>query len=158
MKWFAIPFSSWPHFVKLYTMTHPSWVILHSMTHSFIELDKAVVQVISLIHFLWLCFSSVYPKMDKRLMEASWWERLQGETGSCSDGWDHAQFSSVTQSCPTLCKPMDCSIPGLPVHHQLLQFTQTHVYWVGDAIQPSHSLSSPSPLAFNLSQHQGLFK
>ena len=54
------------------------------------------------------------------------------------------QFCSVTQSCPTLCDPMDCSTPGLPVHHQLLEFTQTHVHWVGDAIQPSHSLSSPS--------------
>ena len=53
---------------------------------------------------------------------------------------------------------MDCSTPGLPVHHQLLEFTQTHVHWVSDAIQPSHPLSSPSPPAFNLSQHQGLFK
>ena len=68
------------------------------------------------------------------------------------------QFSSVTPSCPTLCDPMDCSTPGLPVHHQLPEFTQTHVHWVGDAIQPSHSLLSPSPPAFNLSQHQGLFK
>ena len=68
------------------------------------------------------------------------------------------QFSSVTQSCPTLCNPMDCSTPGLPVHCQLPEFTQTHVHWVSDAIQPSHSLSSPSPPAFNPSQHQGLFK
>ena len=68
------------------------------------------------------------------------------------------QFSSVTQSCPTLCSLMDCSIPGLPVHHQLPEFTQTHVHQVGDAIQPSHPLSSPSPPAFNLSQHQGVFK
>ena len=67
------------------------------------------------------------------------------------------QFSSVTQSCPTLCNPMDCSRPGLPVHHQLPEFTQTHVYWVSDAIQPSHPLLSPSP-ALNLSQHQGLFQ
>ena len=67
-------------------------------------------------------------------------------------------FSSVTQLCPTLYDPMDCSKPGLPVHHQLLEFTQTHVHWVGDAIQPSHSLSSPSLPAFNLSQHQGLFQ
>ena len=66
------------------------------------------------------------------------------------------QFSSVAQSCPTLCNPTDCSMPGFPVHHQLLEFTQTHVHRVGDAIQPSHSLSSPSPPAFNLSQHQGL--
>ena len=53
---------------------------------------------------------------------------------------------------------MDCSMPGLPVHHQLLEFTQTHAQWVGDAIRPSHALSSPSPPAFNLSQHQGLFQ
>ena len=68
------------------------------------------------------------------------------------------QFSSVAQSCPTLCDPVDCSTPGLPVHHQLLEFTQTHVHWVDDAIQPSHPLLSPSPSTFNLSQHQGLFK
>ena len=62
------------------------------------------------------------------------------------------QFSSVTQLCPTLCDPMECSMPGLSVHHQLPEFPQTQVHWVGDAIQPSHPLSSPSPLAFNLSQ------
>ena len=67
------------------------------------------------------------------------------------------QFSSV-QSCPTLCNPMNSSTPGLPVHHQLLEFTQTHVHRVGDAIQPSHPLSSPSPPAPNPSQHQGLFQ
>ena len=70
------------------------------------------------------------------------------------------QFSSVqlvTQSCPTLCDPMDCSTPGLPVHHQLPEFTQTHVHWVGDAIQSSHPLSTPSPPTFNLSRYQGLF-
>ena len=70
----------------------------------------------------------------------------------------YVQFSSVAQLYPTLCDPMDCSTPGLPVHHQLLELTKTHVYWVGDAIQPSHPLSSPSPPAFNLPQHQGLFK
>ena len=71
---------------------------------------------------------------------------------------ENFQFSSVAQSCPALCKPMDCSTPGLPVHHQLLEPTQTNVHRVGDAIQPSHPLSSPSPPAFNLSQHLGLFK
>ena len=64
------------------------------------------------------------------------------------------QFTSVTQLCLTLCDPMDCSTPGLPVHHQFPEFTQTHVHGVGDAIQPSHPLSSPFPPAFNLSQHQ----
>ena len=68
------------------------------------------------------------------------------------------QFSSVAQSCPTLCNPMDCSTPGFPVHHQLPELAQTHVHQVDDAIQPSYPLSSPSPLTFNLSQHQGLFK
>ena len=68
------------------------------------------------------------------------------------------QFSSVAQSCPILCDPMNRSTPGLPVHHQLPESTQTHVHWVDDAIQPSHSLSSPSPPALNLSQHQGLLK
>ena len=67
-------------------------------------------------------------------------------------------FSSVAQSCPTLCDPMNCSTPGLSVHHQLPDFTQTHVHWVGDAIQPSHPLSPPTPPAFSLSQHQGLFQ
>ena len=67
-------------------------------------------------------------------------------------------FSSVAQSCLTLCDPMDCSMPGLPDHHKLLEFTQTHIHWVGGAIQPSHPLSSPSPPTFNLSQHQDLFQ
>ena len=68
-----------------------------------------------------------------------------------------SQFSSVAQSCPTLCDPMNCSTPGLPVHHQLPEFTQTHILRVRNAIQPSHPLSPLSPPALNLSQHQGLF-
>ena len=68
------------------------------------------------------------------------------------------QFSSVTQSCPTLCDPMDCSMPGFPIHHQLPEHTQTHVHHISDAIQPSHPLLSPSLPAFNLSQHQDLFQ
>ena len=75
--------------------------------------------------------------------------------------WDttqqSVQFSSVAQYHPTLCDPMDCSMPGFPVHHQLPELAQTYIR-VGDAIQPSHPLSSPSSLAFNLSQHQGLFQ
>ena len=73
-------------------------------------------------------------------------------------GKSSVQFSSVAQSCPTLCDPMNHSTPDLPVHHQLPESTQTHVHWVGNAIQPSHALSSPSLPVFNLSQHQGLFK
>ena len=68
------------------------------------------------------------------------------------------QFSSVAQLCPTLCNPMNHSTPGLPVHHQLPEFTQTHVHRVSDAIQPSHPLSSPSPPVPNPSQHQSLFQ
>ena len=67
-------------------------------------------------------------------------------------------FSLFTQSCPALCEPMDCSMPGLPVHHQLPEFTQTHCHWVSNASQPSHPLSSPSHPTFNLSKHQGVFK
>ena len=73
---------------------------------------------------------------------------------TCSDV---SSISSVPQSCPTLCDPMDCSTPGFPVYYQLPELAQTHVHWVGDAIQPSHPLLSPSP-AQNLSQHQGLFQ
>ena len=83
---------------------------------------------------------------------------LECWTGNGLSAWTFEyQFSSVAQPCPTLCEPMDCSTPGLPVHHQLPEFTQTHVHWVSDAIQPSHPLLSPSP-DFSLSQHQGLFK
>ena len=91
--------------------------------------------------------------------------------GSCSASTEHGcevevrqtapqspQFSSIAQSCQTLCDPMDCSTPGLSVHHQLPEFTQLHVHQVGDTIQPPHPLSSPFPPAFNLSQHQSLFK
>ena len=76
----------------------------------------------------------------------------------CSAQLSSVQFSSVTQSCPTLCEPMNRSMPGLPVHHQLLEFTQTHTHRVCNAIQPSHPLSSPSPPVPNPSQHQRLFQ
>ena len=76
----------------------------------------------------------------------------------CGLKYSSDQIRSVAQSCPTLCDPMNCSTPGLPVHHQLLDFTQTHVHRVSDAIQPSHPLSSTSPPAPNPSQHQNLFQ
>ena len=88
---------------------------------------------------------SIYRWMDKEVM-------VHIDSGIFSS----VQFSSVTQSCPILCNPTDYSMPGLPVHHQLPEFTQTHVHWVGDAIQLSHPLLSTSPPTFNLSQHQGL--
>ena len=80
------------------------------------------------------------------------------QTGEMMLSIIHYEFSSVAQSCPTLFYPTNCSTPGLPVHHQLPEFTQTHVYRVGDAIQPSHPLSCPSSPAPNPSQHQGLFQ
>ena len=78
-------------------------------------------------------------------------------TSFASNG-NSVHFSSVAQSYSTLCNPKGCSMPGLPVHHQLSELAQTHVHWVRDAIQSSYPLSSPSPPAFNLSQHQGLFQ
>ena len=98
----------------------------------------------------------------------AWWATVHGVTESrtqlsgfhftLSHRTDLKQFSSAAQSCPTPCNPMDHGTSGLPVHHQLPEFTQTHIHWVGDAIQPSHPLSSPLPPALNLSKYQGLFK
>ena len=83
---------------------------------------------------------------------------LQHHSSKASILQHSVQFSSVTQSCLTLCDPINCSTPVLPVHHQLLQFTKTHVHRIGDAIQPSHPLLSPFPPAPNPSQHQSLFQ
>ena len=80
---------------------------------------------------------------------------LRGKESTSNAG---NQIRSVAQSCPTLCDPMHRSTPGLPVHHKLPEFIQTHVHWVGDAIEPSHPLSSPSQPALNLSQHQSLLR
>ena len=79
------------------------------------------------------------------------------KTGNAKECSSLVKFSSVAQSCPTLCNPMNCSTPGLPVHHHLPEFTQTHIYRVRDAIQPSHPWLSPSPVP-NPSQHQSLFQ
>ena len=99
----------------------------------------------------WLSTTHIYPGPGAGTM----FSNLGRTARSCEHS---VQFSSVAQSCPTLCDPMDCSTPGLPVHHQPLEFTQTHVHWVGDAIQPSHPLTSASPPTFNLSQRQCLSK
>ena len=96
-------------------------------------------------------------------MAIMWEEHVEGlcplsgrrDSQNCSD---YIYISAVAQLCLALCDPMNLSTPGLPVHHQLPEFTQNHVHKVGDAIQPSHPLSSSSPPALNLSQHQGLFK
>ena len=97
------------------------------------------------------CIESIYLWSKGRLFSSP-----PGINGICF--WSSFLFSSVAQSCLTLCDPMDCSITDLPVHHQLPEFTQTFVHWVSDAIHPSQSLSSPSPPTCNLSQHRGLFK
>ena len=107
--------------------------------------------------FATLC-SSEPIRISARISKVSQvWCRPSAQ-GHQDKGSGSIQFTSAAQSCPTLCDPMDCSTLGLPVHHQLPELTQTQVHWVGDAIQPSHPLSSPSPPAFNLSQHQGLFQ
>ena len=97
----------------------------------------------------WTWLHKVHPQM-------SWTYFLLGQVEDLNSQFSSVQFSSVAQSCPTLCDLTDCSMPGFLVHHQLLELTQTHVHRVGNAIQPSHPLSSPAPPAFNLSQHQGL--
>ena len=93
--------------------------------------------------------SSVHGILQARILE---WVAISFSKYIIWPSLKDLQFSLVTQSCLTLCNPMACSTPGLPVHHQLPEFTQTHVHWVSDAIQPSHPLSSPSPPAFSLSQ------
>ena len=116
--------------------------------------------------FIYFCFISIvsYQGVFWELLSLGWKESLcltKEKTSRTKFGIGMlvmVQFSSVTQSCPTPCDPMNRSTPGLPVHHQLPEFTQTHVHWVGDAIQPSHPLSSPSPPAPKPFQHQGLFK
>ena len=121
---------------------------------------------LSLFLSCWVC----YPK-DQGLASYPWEEmardllnKAHEESSEHQDkvlyqwGFSSVQFSSVSQSCPTLCNPMNRSTPGLPVHHQLLEFSQTYIHRVGDAIQPSHPLSSPSLPVPNPSQHQSLFQ
>jgi len=112
---------------------------------------------------LWYMYTTEYYSVIKRdeceSVELRWMNLelvLQSEVSQKEK--NKYQITSVAQSCPTLCDPMNCSMPGLPVHHQLPEFTQTHVHRVSDAIQLSHPLSSPSPLAPNPSQHQSLLQ
>ena len=109
-------------------------------------LDKKQIQAILLFQF----------KMGPKAVETT--RNVNNPFGPGTANDHTVQFSSVTQSCPTLCDPMNRSTPGLPVHHQLPEFTQTHVHRVSDAIQPSHPLSSTSPPAPNPSQHESLFQ
>ena len=187
-------------------MTHPSWVVLHSMAHSFIELCKHLCHNKAVIHegenyymtqqslswaytlrkpqskkthapqcslqhcLLYLGHGSsldVHRWMDKKVVvhihngillsykkECTWVSSNKVDEPRVYYTECSVQYSSVAQSCPTLCNPMNCSTPGLPVHHQLPEFTQTQVHRVSDAIQPFYPLSSPSPPSPNPSQHQ----
>ena len=111
---------------------------------------------------VWDAIDSRYEVLNEGMILA--WRIEEGKRLNHVDIWVKTilnkgiQFSSVAQSCLTLCDPMNCSTPGLPVHYQLPESTQTYVHWISDAIQPFHFLPSPSPPALNLSQHQGLFK
>ena len=104
------------------------------------------------LHQLLICGCDIWPLRTSVFLFVKW-ASLQEFSPQSS-----LSVSSVTQLCPTLCDPMDCSTQGFPVHQQLPEVTSTHVHWVSDAKQPSHTLSFPSPSAFNLSQHQGLFQ
>ena len=126
--------------------------------------NYTVVMVIQCTKWYWNAYFKFYRMWiisQKKGKKIPWGHHI-GSSVVCNDliHWESCsvQFSSVTQSCWTLCDPMNRSTPGLPVHHQLPEFTQTHVHWVSDTIQPSHPLSSPSPPAPNPSQHQSLFQ
>ena len=117
-----------------------------------IKKQKDCIHILLLFSKIWICLLVFYPRIS--LKKGSFKKMKTCKKKSIKS----IQFSSATQSCPTLCNPMNRSTAGLPVHHQLPEFTQTHVHRVSDAIQPSHPLSSPSPPAPNPSQHQNLFQ
>ena len=166
--------------VRFLTPIHIFWFVVIALAnhknHSDLNLPKASIWF-PLWFSIWLLpyskhapFSASWEQLGAEtprdlvnllvLMELSAGQVIVGPHKSpTSEGLiSSVQFSSVTQSCPTLCDPMNHSTPGLPVHHQLLELTQTHDHWVNDAIQPSHPLLSPSYPALNLSQHEGLFQ
>ena len=118
--------------------------------------DDAVKVLHSICQQIWKTLQ--WPQDWKRSLFIPMPKNVQTTTQLHSSQFSSVQFSSVAQSCPTLCDPMNCSTPDLPVHHQLPEFTQTHIHQVSDAIQPSQPLSSPSPPVPNPSQHQSLFQ
>jgi len=135
--------------------THPTiyqmrWNLRPTLRHHYLPCFTQYNELSESRTVLLSAFSPV-PSTQQAFSVAEWMHEQMNEQLS-------VQFSSVAQSCPTLCDPINHSTPGLPVHHQLPEFTQTHVHWVSDAIQPSHPLSSPSPPAPNLSQHQSLYQ
>ena len=123
-------------------------IIFSSFIYSCLLCRRGVYRCMDLSLGFLFCSIDLYFCLCASTMLPWWRQKL----------FSSVQFISVAQSCPTLCDPMNCSTPGLPVHHQLPEFTQTQVRWVSDAIQPSHPLSSPSSLAPNPSQHQSLFQ
>ena len=127
------------------------------MAHTY-NTNHVPSSVLDTLHRLNVNMLNNFPKALQLVIDTGGIELRQGDPESTILYFTSVQFSSVVQSCPTLCDPMNRSTPGLPVHQQLLEFTQTHVHQVGDAIQPSHPLASPSPPAPNPSQHQSLFQ
>ena len=128
----------------LFDVQNASRILICIFSYDFLYFDLQVLGTV-------ICISSVNCRL---FCLFCYW----GLTSLFLSDISSVQFSSVSQSCPTLCDPMNRSTPSLPVHHQLPEFTQTHVHRVSDAIQPSHPLSSPSPPSPNPSQHQSLFQ
>ena len=128
------------------------------MLHRMIKKKKNKQTTISLVLQNYSFLQSMRMFLTFALCQTQGVALKQGVPSSIAFLWYSVQSSSVSYLCPTLCDPMNHSTPGLPVHHQLLEFTQTHVHLVSDAIQPCHALSSPSPPAPNPSQHQGLYQ
>ena len=120
--------------------------------------ERQIQRMLKLLHNCthFTCSKTILKILQARLQQYVNQELPNAQTGFRKGS--SVQFSSEAQSCPTLCDPMNCSTPGLPVHHHLLEFTQTHVHRVRDAIQPSHPRSSPYPPAPNPSQHQSIYQ
>ena len=129
-----------------------TWVLDFAESFSWVHWDDHMVFILQFVNMVYHIDWSAYIEKSLHPWDKSHMIMIYDSSNVLLDS---VQFSSVAQSCPTLCDPMNRSPPGLPVHHQLPEFTQTHVHRVSDAIQPSHPLSSPSPPAPNPSQHQG---
>ena len=147
---------AWPHIlIALCILIIYKYVCLNQSSHLYFRKNSFLLTSYWTFFFLSFFFTesqknrSILPRLSLLILYLM---------SSFYASFSSVQFSLVAQSCPTLCDPMNRSTPGLPVHHQLPEFTQTHVHRVSDAIQPSHPLSSPSPSAPNPSQHQSLFQ